>query len=46
MINVIVGYSKQKLEIMQILFEDKMKWASLGEATYNQAHGESQFLEE
>jgi hypothetical protein len=31
---------------MQTLFKDKVKWASLGEATYNQAHGESQILEE
>jgi hypothetical protein len=31
---------------MQTPFEDKVKWASLKEATYNQAHGESEFLDE
>jgi hypothetical protein len=31
---------------MKTLFDDKIKQASLGDATYNQAHGESQFLEE
>jgi hypothetical protein len=31
---------------MQTLIEDKVKQSSLGEVAYNQAHGESQFLEE
>jgi hypothetical protein len=30
---------------MQTPCEDKVKWANLKEATYNQAHGESQFLD-
>jgi hypothetical protein len=38
---VIVCCQERKLEIMKTLFDDKIKQASLGDAAYNQAHGES-----